>query len=528
MKKTILFFHRLLKIELRYNGDDKMKVLTSEEAQKLNKFVIKHYGIPPVMFMDQAGRTILDVLLREYPKAQKFLIVCGKGNNGGDGLVLARRLKQVKREPFVVLLEDREKMSPLSRLNFDLVTKMSIKYVFADDILYFDELKHVDVVVDSMIGTGFTGILEGNYLKLANFINDLDKPVVSVDIPSGINPDNGKVEGGVAVKADCTVTIIAPKRGFFLLPASEYVGKLHVADLGLFGFDGFDQILPPSCRIADHSFLSDIMPTRPRGAWKGSVGKLLVIAGSTEYAGSAELLCKSAMRAGCGMVYLAVPKEILDVMKTKLVEEIIIPYSKDDLTKLYDTLNKVDALAVGSGIGQSQDIKDVLKKILLSTDKPIVFDADSLHSDLLSYVKSKEVVITPHVGEMSRLLSKTITSIKTSMIESAFEAIEKFKDVVCVLKCSNSIIALPDGTFYFNTTGSEAMATAGSGDVLTGIIGSLLSKGLSASNSAVLGCFLHGFAGDIAREKIGDFGVIASDIVNYIPKATDFLLKMKK
>ena len=504
-----------------------MKVLTSEEAQKINKLVIKHYGIPPVMFMDQAGRTILDVLLREYPKAQKFLIVCGKGNNGGDGLVLARRLKQVKREPFVVLLEKRKKMSPLSRLNFDLLTKMSIKYVFADDISSFDELKYVDVVVDSMIGTGFTGILEGNYLKLAEFMNDLNKPVVSVDIPSGINPDNGKIDG-VAVKADCTISVIAPKRGFFLLPASEYVGKLIFEDLGLFGYDGFDEILPSNCLIADHSFLADIMPRRYKHDWKGSVGKLLVIAGSREYTGAAELLCKSAMRSGCGMVYLAVPKEIADVMKSKLVEEIVIPYSKDDLTKLHETIDKVDALAVGSGIGINQDIKDILEDILNYTDKPIIFDADSLHSDLVNCVKSKEVVITPHVGEMARLLGKTIQEVTTNMVESAFEAVEKFHNIVCVLKCCNSIIALPHGKFYFNTTGSEAMATAGSGDVLTGIIGTLLAKGLSASNSAVLGCFLHGFAGDIAREKIGDFGVIASDIVNTIPKATDFLLKMKK
>ena len=504
-----------------------MKVLTSEETRIVDKFVMKNYGVPPVMFIDQAGRAIFDVLMKEYPNAQKVFVVCGKGNNGGDGLVVARRLKQEKKEPIVILLEQRDKMSALSRLNFDLITKMSIKYIFADDISSFDDLKNVDLVVDAMIGTGFEGTLDGNYLKLANFINDLKKPVLSVDIPSGINADNGKVDG-VAVKADCTVTIIAPKRGFFLLPASEYVGKLYVADLGLFGFDGFDEVLPSTCRIADHSFLSDIMPTRCRGAWKGSVGKLLVIAGSTEYTGAAELLCKSAMRSGCGMVYLAVPTEIADIMKTRLVEEIIIPYSKGDLTKLYDTLNKVDALAVGSGIGQSQDIKDILKNILLSTDKPIVLDADSLHSDLLSYVKSKEVVITPHIGEISRLLDKTVTKIKTNMLESAFEAVEKFSHFVCVLKCSNSIIALPNGTFYFNTTGSEAMATAGSGDVLTGIIGSMLSKGVSASNSAVLGCFLHGFAGDIAREKIGDFGLIASDIVNAIPKATDFLLKMKK
>ena len=488
---------------------------------------MENYGFPPVLFMEQAGRAIFDIFIKEYPNAQKVLIICGKGNNGGDGLVVARLLKQAKREPLVILLEHREKMSTLSRTNFDLITKMSIKYLFADDVLSFDELKNVDIVVDSMIGTGFSGTLKGNYLKLANVINDLEKPVLSVDIPSGINADNGKVEG-VAVKADCTVTIIAPKRGFFLLPASEYIGKLHVADLGLFEFDGFGEVLPSNCRIADHSFLSDIMPTRYKHDWKGSVGKLLVIAGSTEYTGAAELVCKSAMRAGCGMVYLAVPKEIADVMKSKLVEEIIIPYSKEDLTKLYETLDKVDALAVGSGIGSSQDIRDILKNILLSTDKPVVLDADSLHSDLVSSVKSKEVVITPHIGEMSRLLEKTLQDVKTNMLESAFESVEKFNNVVCVLKSSNSIIALLDGTFYFNTTGSEAMATAGSGDVLTGVIGTLLAKGVSASNSAILGCFLHGFAGDIARINIGDFGVIASDIVNSIPKATDFLLKMKK
>ena len=504
-----------------------MKILTSAETRSIDKFVIENYGFPPVLFMEQSGQAIFEILLKEYPNAQKILIVCGKGNNGGDGLVVARYLKQAKKEPLVVLLEKTEKMSMLARLHFDLITKMSIKYIFVDDISCFDELKNVDVIVDSMIGTGFEGILQGNYLKFANFINDLKKPVISVDIPSGINADNGKVEG-VAVKADCTVTIIAPKRGFFLLPASEYVGKLHVADLGLFEFNGFADLLPSNCLIADHSFLSDIIPKRYKRDWKGSVGKLLVIAGSKEYTGAAELLCKSAMRAGCGMVYLAVPEEIAYVMKSKLVEEIIVPYSKDDLTKLYDTLNKVDALAVGSGIGSSQDIKDILKNILLSTDKPVVLDADSLHYNLVSCVKSKEVVITPHIGEMARLLGKTLDEIKTNMIESAFEAVEKFNNIVCILKSSNSIIAIPDGTFYFNTTGSEAMATAGSGDVLTGIIGSLLSKGLSASNSAVLGCFLHGFAGDIAREKIGDFGVIASDIVNYIPKATDFLLKMKK
>lgn len=492
-----------------------MIILTSEEMRFADKTAIEEYGYPPVLLMEYAALGAAKIIASEYPEARKILILCGKGNNGGDGLALARILKNKGLEPEIFLLFGEDRLSELASLNLSILRKTSSASVFTSDYWSKDIFKKTDLIVDAIFGVGFSGTIAPEISEIIESVNNSKKPVLSIDIPSGLNADTGKVSG-VCVKADKTAAIGFPKRGFFLYPGFELTGDLFVVDIGL------PENTESQCSFADASLLQSWIPRRKKNDWKGSAGRLFVLAGSEEYTGAAALLCKAAMRSGCGMTYLAVPEEISPIMHAKLTETVIVPYSENDYSRLFDFIDKSDAAAVGPGLGNSEFIKNLVKMVMSRLRIPVVADADALYPDLLSECSSDNLVITPHIGEAARLIDKTVQDIKLDMMRSAFEAASLFGSVA-VLKGPNSIIALPDDYFYFNLTGSESMATAGSGDVLTGVVGSLLARGCSSEESAVLGCFIHGAAGDAVAKERGRLGITASDILERIPEILESL-----
>lgn len=492
-----------------------MIILTSEEMREADRSAAEDCGFPPVLLMESAAVACAKVIKEKYPSARRILVLAGKGNNGGDGIAVARLLRRAGFEPEIQLTSS-ERLSELAQLNLNLLLKTAVCPVRRPEAFSKKILENVDLIVDSMFGTGFSGSMTGICSDIAEAANSSGRPVVSVDVPSGLNADTGKVSG-ICIKADVTVTMGYPKRGFFLYPGSEQVGELYVADIGF--PDNTDSV----CSFADSSSLCDWMPHRRKNDWKGSAGRLFILAGSNEYTGAACLACRAAMRCGSGMVYLAVPEKIHHVMAEKLTEAIIVPYSENDYSSIFQALEKSDAAAIGPGLGTSEFTADLLKTIFSRIRIPVVADADALYPEILCGHKISRLVITPHIGEAARLTDKTVAEIKSDLVNSALEAAEQY-NCISVLKGPNSIIALPDGYFYFNISGSEVLASAGSGDVLTGIIGALLARGCFPEECSVLGCFIHGAAGDSVAAEKGRLGITASDVIEYIPRISELLL----
>lgn len=489
-----------------------MTVLTAEEMRETDRSASEDCGIPSSILMEHAAIAVCRIIRQEYPDAVKIAVICGKGNNGGDGIAAARILKGCSLEPVICLALGEDRMSELAAMNLDIIRKTA-----SVPVLHLKKsIEDADLIVDALFGTGFKGTVSGAAAEIIDSINASGKPVVSIDIPSGLNADTGRVSG-TCIRADVTVAAAYAKRCFFLYPGSELSGRLFIADIGI------PDCADSECSIPDPMLLAEWMPHRKKNDWKGSSGRLFILAGSDQYTGAPAFCCRAAMKAGCGMVYLAVPDSIEPIMRSKLNEEIIIPYNANHLENIFEQANKCDAAVIGSGMGNLPFFRKVISLFLKEAKIPAVIDADALYPELiLPNAQIGKYILTPHAGEMARLLDKTVEEICFDPIEAAKEAASIFRSAV-IMKGPNSITALPEGYFYFNPTGCEALATAGSGDVLSGIIGAMASKGCSPEEAAVLGCFIHGAAGDYASEEIGINGVTASDIINFIPKASNVL-----
>lgn len=488
-----------------------MPVLTADEMREADRAASEDYGIPPVLLMEHAAICLCRVIRSEFPAASTVAVICGRGNNGGDGMAAARILRSTGLSPRIAIVGDGP-MSRLAELNFALVKKTGSAPVMEVGAA----LDGADLVVDAIFGTGFRGAVSGAAAAAVDMINASGLPVVSMDVPSGLNCDTGRVSGA-CVRADMTVTAAYAKRGFFLYPGSELRGRLFIADIGI------PDCADSACSYAEAELLAEWMPRRRRNDWKGSTGRLLVLAGSRAYTGAPAFVCRAAMRCGCGMVYLAVPEEILPVMQSKLDEVVIVPYGESDYSALFDLMDSCDAAAFGPGLGGSEFARGLLASFAKGLRIPAVADADALRQDVLDLRDKRfPLVITPHAGEAARLCDGTVQEILKNPPESALALASRF-GCAAVLKGPNSIVALPENYFYFNLTGSEALATAGSGDVLTGVVGALLARGLSAEESAVLGCFMHGAAGDAAAKRLGRQGVIASDVIESLPGVASVL-----
>jgi NAD(P)H-hydrate epimerase len=507
-----------------------MKLVTSDVMKKLDKITIEEYGVSGLTLMERAGSGAFSLMEKHFKEEIKkgIAIIAGSGNNGGDGFVVARHAKEKGLRVEVYLLVEPELLKGDALENYKKI-KDSVKIEKIDashtvDILS-SKFSAFGCLVDAIFGTGFRGSVEGIYRNVISAINLSGTKVLAIDIPSGLNPDTGEVMG-IAVRADITATFGLPKIGQFLKDAREYTGRVEVIDIGI-----PEELVEKQKSEGELITISDarkIIKKRHWNAHKGNFGHLLIIAGSYGKTGAAVLASEGALRTGAGLVTLAVPSSLNPVFEVKTTEAMTIPVKDDgkgifteaSLKEIEIALEGKDAVVLGPGIGTHKNTISFVKKLLKIISVPVIIDADGLncissYPEILKKLKIP-VVLTPHPGEMARLCGEKVNMIMQDRIKTAVEFSEKYACVL-LLKGALSIIADKGERWTVNPTGNPGMATGGMGDVLAGIIGSLLAQGMDPYNSARLGAFVHGWAGDKVAEEYGPFGFKAGELADKIP-----------
>lgn len=482
------------------------KIVTGEQMQFLDKYTIEQMGVPSLVLMERAGLSVFEAMKKEDLSFDKILILCGSGNNGADGVVLARLLHLAGYCVDVCILGKPEKFTKEMQKQIDIGKNYGISFVKSFHISEYT------VIVDAVFGVGLSREITGNLKETILHLQKFQGKIVAVDIPSGICSKTGKILG-CAVKADLTVTFAYGKAGIYLYPGAEYAGKVVVADIGIYAKP---QILPqPEVFAYTREDLKAVQ--RKKDGNKGSFGKILLIAGSKDIFGAAYLGGMAAMRTGAGMLKICTHKENKNLFSC-FPEAMLLCYEDNqDITKeLLESFVWADAIGIGPGIGLEKQAENLLDIVLSYGTKPLVIDADAIgmlkgrKEQLKNY--SNEVILTPHLGEFSRLTGISIEKWKENPIKITQE-IAKPLSVVLVCKDARTVISKGNERIYLNLSGNDGMASAGSGDVLTGMILSLLAQGKDALKAACLGAYLHGAAGDLAAERKGRAAMLAGDLI---------------
>ncbi|KJS01122.1 MAG: hypothetical protein VR65_10555 [Desulfobulbaceae bacterium BRH_c16a] len=526
-----------------------MKLPTALEMQNLDRSATEEYGIPSIVLMENAGLGTVKMIERELGSCENTfaLIFVGPGNNGGDGLVIGRHLHQRGCQPVFFFLVNPDKFRGDTAVNLQIIKKLRLPFHVIDNPKRVETipilLKQFETrglpcfaLVDAIFGIGLNREVTGHFADTINLINTSGfahrVPIVSVDTPSGIDSDTGKVLG-TCIRADYTATYCCAKPGHFIHGSSEWTGKLEIVDIGI----------PPEAiqraglttELATIDTFKKISRSlqRTKSAHKGTHGHLLILAGSPGKSGAAILTGKGALRSGAGLVSLCAPQDLNNIFETTLVEAMTIPLSHStqflsiaDWPIIEPALQGKQAVVIGPGIGRDEQTAELVMHIYKTVQGPVLLDADALNilaenrADL--NMPGGPRIFTPHPGELARLLDKSAADIQDNRIDAATLGLDLFRndthETVLVLKGAGTIIASSDGTTIINTTGNPGMATGGMGDVLCGVIGALLCQGLSPLNATVAGVFLHGSAGDILYERTGA-GFTASEVADMIPLA---------
>ncbi len=506
-----------------------MRVVTAAEMREIDRTAIEDYGIPGVVLMENAGRQVVNAVVDMLGNVNDkiILVIAGKGNNGGDGFVVARHLKNMGAEVFVHLLADVSQIKDDAKINLDVWLKMGGKVtnpLNEGKELLDTQLARSHVVVDALYGTGFKGSMRENVVPVVEALNSCPAPVIAVDIPSGLEADTGLVQGP-CIKASETVTFGLPKTGLVTGLGPEYCGRLHVADISI------PHVVTRGGKteLVTGEKVQQLLPSRTACAHKGDFGHAMVVGGSPGMSGAVCLAARACVRSGAGLVTAAVPWGLHPVVEIKLTEIMTMPLpenvdgflSEQALEVISELLEKMDVLAIGPGLGTYQETVKLVGEVLKIAKVPCVIDADGINAVAQSGFSLLEMqagaVLTPHPGEMARLMGCTVAEVQADRLGIARRAAAESGAVV-VLKGAGTIVALPGGRAYINNTGNPGMASGGAGDVLTGIIAGLLAQGLSAENAAVAGVYLHGLAGDKAAGEKGKAGILAGDVTEVLPE----------
>ena len=490
-------------------------LVTGKEMKLLDQNTSSFFQVPELVLMEQAAMhfvwELCNVLEKSKPK--KGIVFCGLGNNGADGIAIARLLNE--RGISTQVCKIGEFLKEKGTYSKSFTVQDSIYRAYNYPVLKnLDEIdSQYDFVIDAVFGIGLSRSLNEEYIKIIKRINQIEALKIAVDIPSGINADNGQIMGA-AIKCDYTITFSFAKIGHYIWPGFDYAGKTIVADMGITEKSWLDK--KPSYAYLEAKDLLTL-PKRNAHSNKGTYGKLLIVAGSAGMTGAAIFAAKAAYHCGVGLVKIYTHEENRSIIQSTIPEALVATYgnkiNKDDLVT---HLKWADAIVVGPGLGQSVISKELVSFIHKTASVPVVWDADALNIfsqdvDTL-LLPHTEYIVTPHLGEFSRLTNHNVNWIQNHLVEAAVEFARTY-DVICVLKDFHTITAIPYGLSYVNLSGNNGMATGGSGDVLSGIIGALLSQGLKGQLAASYGVFIHGLAGDAAKNKLGTHAMMASDII---------------
>lgn len=469
--------------------------------------------------MERAARQCVEWLERNNYSDQLFHIFCGKGNNGGDGLAIARMLTDRKVKVSVHILEFGHKGTDDFQANLARLHQypgVSIRFIQMEE--NFPELREGEITIDALLGSGLNRGLEGVTAKLVSYINESPCNVISIDIPSGLFTDRSS-KGQVVVEADHTLSFQSYKLSFLMSENSSYIGEVHILDIGL--HPGFCRSLVTKYNLTDDLTIRDIYRPRNRFSHKGNFGHALIIAGSFGKIGAAVLANRACMRSGAGLLTSHIPKCGYEIMQAAVPETMVLTdFNSSFITRIEDDLSKYKAIGIGPGIGTASETKTMLKSVFDNHKRPVVLDADALNIIAAQKELSKIIpagsVLTPHPKEFERLFGET-----TNDFDRLELALIKAKELNCVilLKGHHSSIVTPNGQVFFNSTGNAGMATGGSGDVLTGIITGLIAQDYAPVHAAIFGAYIHGLAGDIASAALSQEALIAGDIVDFLPAA---------
>ncbi|WP_243373898.1 NAD(P)H-hydrate dehydratase [Geotalea sp. SG265] len=511
-----------------------MKVVTGETMQQMDRRTIDEFGIPGLILMENAGRCCAEAIAAEYGGKKRALIVAGKGNNGGDGFVIARLLVQQGWQVQVFLLCSTEEIGGDAAVNLQRLDPLLVTVCAGSGDLarHASELADAGVVVDAILGTGLKSEVRGIYGEAIDLVNSCHAPVFAVDIPSGVHAANGKILGK-AVRADMTVTFAAAKLGTILYPGAELCGRLKVVDIGM-----PEQVLAdaPGFQFIDRVAARKLVRRRERQAHKGHCGHCLIIAGSTGKTGAAAMAANSAVRGGAGLVTVAIPASLNPIMEIKTTEAMSLPLTEgesgflggDSFPEIMTAAVGKDVLAVGPGLSLGGETGDLVRKVVAEAPLPLVIDADGLNAvaarpEILMARKSLVTILTPHPGEMARLTGLSVAQVEEDRIGIAREFCSKYQ-VFLILKGARTIITSPDGEIAINGSGNPGMASGGMGDVLTGVVTALVAQGYAPFTACCLGAFIHGLSGDLVAAAKGEIGISAVDVQESLPYAFNELL----
>ncbi|QTA89777.1 NAD(P)H-hydrate dehydratase [Desulfonema magnum] len=501
-----------------------MKISTVSEMRALDRTAIETFGIADELLMENAGHAAYDVLSREFGiKDKTFLVFCGIGNNGGDGFVIARKIHSNGGTVQVFILGDPNKFKGAAKTNLDIVRRLPVTVRQIDSVASIKtDVFHCYAIVDAIFGTGLTREVGGLYREVIELITQSKKTVLSVDIPSGIDGDTGQIKG-VAVNADYTATFGLPKIGNMLYPGYERCGKLYVTHISF----------PPSMYASVKTEINSPpkLPPRDKNAHKGDFGEVLFIAGARSYFGAPYFAAMSFMKAGGGYSRLAAPQSVTPFIATKGSEIVFVPQketasgslSLENKAELLALAEKMDMVVIGPGLSLEQETKQLVRELAGEINKPLLIDGDAITAicetrDGIIGGRKAETILTPHLGEMSRITQKTVSEINNDKI-NILRHTAKETNASIVLKGAHSLIGLPDERIFINMSGNSGMASAGSGDVLAGTIAGMFGLGLPVQDAVRKGVFIHGLAGDLAAEDKGEDGITAQDILEYLPLA---------
>lgn len=502
------------------------------------------FGIPSLVLIERAALAAVEELERDgLPKGSRVLLVCGTGNNGADGLVMARLLHLKGYAVQILTVGNRTKATPENKKELEIAANYGIETVTAEKFLdqFWRQnsdragerdacLRDIyDVVVDAVFGVGLSRRIEGVYGQLLTCLNELTGKKMAVDIPSGIDADDGSILG-VAFRADLTVTFSYEKIGMRLFPGQSYCGEIVCRSVGIDDCSFLVQTGRGRAPLTAACTLEDLVqiPARRPHTNKGSYGKVLVIAGSVNMAGAALFSAKAAYLSGCGLVRILTPEENRTVIQGTLPEAVLTTYhsKKPEMDAVIAALQWADVIVCGPGLGTGDAAQRLVQAVLKNAAVPVILDADALNiiseePDILRKPHT-DLIITPHLGEMARLQNVTVSYIQDHLVESAQEFARTY-NLICVLKDARTITAVPYGRTYVNLSGNNGMATGGSGDVLTGVIAGLVAQGEEPELAAPLGVYIHGLAGDEASKTYGCYSLMAQMILEKLPDV--FLLK---